>query len=144
MIQHTSKTWLVMLILLVVSCQPLRGCVESEFTLSPESRLPKWFTLPSGVSRTEVSVTLTYYTMGKAKLTLEDRQGRTLAEIDGEENWHPQTLKKQNSSGGFDPGAYPLYVIIKANGIAEVVEHRKMEPIFYITDDPLLTSGLSQ
>jgi hypothetical protein len=72
--------------------------------------------------------------MGKAKLTLEDKQGKTLAEIVGEESWHPQTIKKQNSNGGFDPSAYPLYAIIKANGIVEVVEHRRMEPIFYITD----------
>jgi len=144
MTRYISKTWLVMLIFLVVSCQPLRGCVESEFTLSPESRLPKWFTLPSGLSRTDVSVTLAYYTMGKAKLTLEDKQGKTLSEIVGEESWHPQTIKKKNSSGGFDPGAYPLYVIIKANGIVEVVEHKQMEPFFYITDDPLLTSRLNR
>ena len=33
------------------------------------------------------------------------------------------------------PGYYPAYEIITVNGITDVIEHRKMEPIFYITDD---------
>ena len=31
---------------------------------------------------------------------------------------------------------YPMYEVLTANGITEVVEHRRMEPVFYITDDP--------
>jgi hypothetical protein len=34
---------------------------ESSFELARESRLPRWFTLPPGVSRSDVSVTLVYY-----------------------------------------------------------------------------------
>jgi len=29
-----------------------------------------------------------------------------------------------------------MYEVLTANGISEVVEHRRMEPIFYINDDP--------
>jgi hypothetical protein len=29
-----------------------------------------------------------------------------------------------------------MYVVLQADGIAEVIEHRRMEPVFYITDDP--------
>jgi hypothetical protein len=28
-----------------------------------------------------------------------------------------------------------MYEVLTANGITEVIEHRQMEPIFYITDD---------
>jgi hypothetical protein len=37
---------------------------------------------------------------------------------------------------------YPSYEIININGITEVIEHRKMEPIFYITDDSAVISEL--
>lgn len=41
----------------------------------------------------------------------------------------------------FDPHSYPHYVIVSANGIVEVIEHRKMEPVFYVTDDPSIISA---
>ena len=31
---------------------------------------------------------------------------------------------------------YPAYEIITCKGITEVIEHRAMEPIFFVTDDP--------
>jgi len=34
------------------------------------------------------------------------------------------------------PKGYPSYEIITVGGITEIIEHRKMEPIFYVTDDP--------
>jgi hypothetical protein len=42
---------------------------------------------------------------------------------------------------GFPPG-YPSYELITVNGIIEITEHRKMEPIFYITDDPAVWKEL--
>ena len=30
---------------------------------------------------------------------------------------------------------YPIYEVIKSRQVTEVIEHRQMEPIFYITDD---------
>jgi hypothetical protein len=33
------------------------------------------------------------------------------------------------------PG-YPSYEAITVNGVADIVEHRRMEPLFYMTDDP--------
>jgi hypothetical protein len=35
---------------------------------------------------------------------------------------------------GFPPG-YPTYEVITVNGITDIIEHRRMEPIFYVTDD---------
>jgi hypothetical protein len=42
---------------------------------------------------------------------------------------------------GPDSG-YPSFEVITANGITEIIEHKKMEPIFYITDDPAVWKTL--
>jgi hypothetical protein len=36
----------VLPILALVACSPLRGCVESQFSLAPDSRLAQWFAAP--------------------------------------------------------------------------------------------------
>jgi len=40
----------------------------------------------------------------------------------------------KNSPPGFPPG-YPSYEVISFAGKSEVIEHRKMEPVFYVSDD---------
>ena len=42
-------------------------------------------------------------------------------------------LKPHGETG---PIPYPSYEIISVNGLTEIIEHRRMEPIFYLTDDP--------
>jgi hypothetical protein len=132
---------LIIVALLFASCSPIRGCVESQFTLSPESRLPKWFSLPSGISRDDVTVTLKYYALpvavDDAELDLMKKDGQKLSEVTGQRCWHPQMKKKQNQYGGFDPESYPHYVYIRANGIVEVIEHAR-GPMFRVNDDPKL------
>jgi len=80
---------------------------------------------------------LNYYTKpfgDDAKFILKDRKGKKLAEINGKvKNLYPLHLK--NPPQGFDPG-YPAYEVVVVNGITEIMEHRKPEPIFYVTDDP--------
>jgi hypothetical protein len=102
------------------------GCLESSFSLAPESRLPKWFEVPQGMSRSDLSVTLDYYSTFKeseAVFTLR-RKGRIL------------NLKKVTAAlGNETPKGYPAYVVVTVNGISDVIEYRKMEPIFYLTDD---------
>ena len=38
---------------------------------------------------------------------------------------------------------YPAYEVIAIDGITEIVEHRKMEPIFYLSDDPAIRRSLA-
>ena len=64
------------------------------------------------------------------KVTLKDRGGKTLAEVSGK--------TKCNTS----PSDYPVYEAVVANGITEVIEHKRMEPVFYITDDPAIKNML--
>jgi hypothetical protein len=116
---------------------------ESSFQLANESRLPKWFNLPLGLTRADVSVTMNYYStpgIGVATFILQDKKNRTLGKI----------YATQKRGGPFDSNGfpvspadyYPCFEVITANGITEIVEHKKMEPIFYITDDPAVWKAL--
>jgi hypothetical protein len=119
------------------------GCAESTFELASESRLPKWITLPRGLTRADVSIKMSYYIMpwgSSATFTVQDTKGRTLKEVDGKvRGLEPLELK--HPPPGFPPG-YPSYEVITVNGITEIIEHRKPEPIVYITDDPAVWKEL--
>jgi hypothetical protein len=52
------------------------------------------------------------------------------AEVVGHE---PQTIPPHGPTGRIP---YPSYEALTARGLVEIVEHRKMEPIFYVNDDP--------
>ena len=133
------------LALLCAACSPTRGCAESDFDLAPASRLPKWFTLPPGISRSDVSVKMTYYIslfadQRRANFVLRDSRGRKLAEVEGEQRGaRPFTLTPAPPTGPFQ---YPGYEIVTVNGIIEVIEHRRFEGLFYITDDPKVRAKL--
>jgi hypothetical protein len=78
---------------------------------------------------------------------LMDRAGHTLASIrtlteGSEPHYFGQT--KRNKWGGFDdPSAgYPAYEIETVNGITEAAEFKRMEPVFYINDDPAVRTKL--
>ena len=113
------------------------GCIESSFVLAPESRLPKWFNEPNGLPRSEYRVTMDYLTNGDAVFKLFKSEGDShIKTVTGTtQGDRPRKLKITPS--GF-PKNYPLYEIITVNGITEIIEHRKMEPMFYVVDDPLI------
>src|SRR5260370_28279158 len=46
--------------------QGLRMFPESTFQLASESRLPKWITLPPGLTRSDVSIKMSYFTWPRA------------------------------------------------------------------------------
>ena len=106
---------------------------ESTFELASESRLPKWIVLPPGFTRADVSVTMNYYSVIWGRDTtfiLRDRKGTTLAKVDGK-------------SRGLGPNRFPpAYEVITVRNVTEIIEHRKMEPLFYVTDDPAVWKEL--
>src|SRR5215510_9756819 len=130
----------------VIGCQCLLliGCSllpESSFELASESRLPRWFTLPSGRSRSEVRVKMDYYlnSVGStATFLLSDKKGWRLAKVNGKVRDLEPLTRKANP----DPRGYPRYEVITVGAVTEVIEHRRAEPIFYITDDPDVLSEL--
>jgi len=137
-----SLRFLFIGMLLVAACSPTRGCVESSFELALESRLPIWFTLPPGVKRSDVAVTSDYWggfsSRRTATLTMRKRgllgsivaMDSIVAEMVGHE---PQTIPPHGPTG---PVPYPRYEVLAGRGLIDVFKHKKMEPIFYVNDDP--------
>jgi hypothetical protein len=109
---------------------------ESTFTLAGGSRLPKWVTLPPGLTRADVSLAMSYYIRpwgSSAQFTLRSKNGRVMMKEDGKVRCkEPFQLK---SSPQQPPSGYLTYEPISINGITEIIEHRKMEPTFYVTDN---------
>ncbi len=116
---------------------------ESNFDLANESRLPNWFSLPNGLSREEVNIELLYYVPPplfksnvKAILIGPPPENKKLGtKIGIGKKVLPKTSK--------DRSQYPRYKIININGIEEVIEHRKMEPFYYVSDNPTLKKSLT-
>lgn len=143
-IRRIDKVWLLFVALTVLGSAI--GCEwfpEATFELASESRLPKWITLPPGLTRADASVTMSYYTMpwgSSAIFMLKDTKGQIRTKVNGKvKGSEPFQLKRPPN--GFPPG-YPAYEVITVNGITEIIEHRKPEPIFYITDDPAVWKEL--
>lgn len=112
---------------------------ESTFQLASESRLPKWITLPPGLTRADVSITMSYYITPwgrSAVFILRDPNGKILENVTGKLKCL-QPFQLKNPPQGFASG-YPAYEEIIIKGTAEMIEHRRPEPIFYITDDPVV------
>jgi hypothetical protein len=120
-----------LLLLIINVC----GCIESRFQLSPESRLPKWFEIPNGMSRDDLTVTMTQYTFGDVVFELYDKNRFfNLKEVTGDaRGGYPLSIKKAPS--GFPPD-HPMYVGYTVNGVKDIVEYRAPGPIFYMADDP--------
>ena len=113
----------------------LTGCVESTFTLASESKLPRSITLPPGFTRSDVSVTLSFYAPlfgPDAKFVLTDRQRKELAVVKGKTKGTTQSTYSR---------------IVTENGVTENIklkpyrEHENMEKdgipvaLFYVVDD---------
>ena len=140
LVQRIKRYLLLGAIFTISGFVAIKGCYEffpeSTFELASESRLPKWITLPPGLTRDNVSLTLSFYSIpwvGDAQFILRDKNGHILKKETGRTRCKVPFLP-QNPPEGFPPG-YPIYEAITVHGIADIIEHRKMEPIFYVTDD---------
>jgi hypothetical protein len=131
----------IVCLLLAVLFFVIRSTPESSFDLAPESRIPAWFTIPKGLSRADVKVTMDCYidSSGRSSVfRLLDKNGKTLAKVNTiTEGLQPHYFgnTKRNKWGGFDDptAAFPLYEVDTANGIAEVTEQKRMEAVFTST-----------
>lgn len=117
----------------------LSGCLESSFQLSPESRLPRWFYMPEELERNSLSVQMDLYstfTGGKVVFKLY-KKGNLLDvkkyTVTSDEQPGIRSVQLDKSEGG-----YPRYKVVTINNITDIVELRKMEPVFYMTDDPVV------
>ena len=137
MIRRIDRS-LLLFVALIISGSAIVGCEyfpESTFELASESRLPKWIILQPGLTRDHVSIMMSYYDSlwgNNVKFTLHGTTEQI--KVYGKEK-PGGPFHLQRTSQGLPPG-YPAYEVITVNGTTEIIEHRKMEPIFYITDDP--------
>jgi len=74
-----------------------------------------------------------YYTLGKAKFILRDKNGRKIGMVTGHIEGSPLHLRKPPQ--GYEP-RYPVYVLIVIDGVTEIMEHRRPDDILNVTDDP--------
>jgi len=115
------------------------SCAESNFEIARDSRLPRWFAIPAGLSRADVTATMQFYvpkSEGSVRFKLWDASGHKLAQVSGTGS-DVVTFGPRTPAGGFDERSYSLYEIITANGITEVIEHRRfLDRVFYVSDDP--------
>ena len=123
----------------------LGACSEGTFELAKESRLPKWFNLPQGSTRTDVTVTMdTYlYPSEKSVFTLRGRGGVTVSVVTTHRlNGYDQPKRLRNPPSGY-PAGYPSYEVLTSGGKVDIVEFRRMEPIFHTTDDASVWNELA-
>lgn len=125
----------------IIGCQYFP---ESTFQLANDSRLPKWIVLPPGHTRADVSITMSYYSKpwGRtATFIVQDTRKQLLTKVVGTVKCNePFRLKKPTQDSASE---YPAYELITTDGTSEIIEHRKMEPIFYLFDDPEVRGRIS-
>ena len=125
----------------------LAGCLEASFELSAESRLPRWLNVPEGVARSDLKVTMDYYSTlsggeyvfnlyVKNKLL---RLQKISINLDEQPGVRTRELRKSPAKY---PNGYPAYNVVTVNGVTDIIERRKMEPVFYMTDDPAVWKEL--
>jgi hypothetical protein len=86
------------------------------------------------MTRADVSVTVDYYTLGNVRFQLKDKTGKSLAEVTGKViNNYPLELPgcKQKVDR-----RCPAFEVVVVNGATEIMRYSKVEPIFYVNDDP--------
>ena len=139
-VSRRGSIGLFLFVALSLATSVMVGCgwfAESQFALANESRLPRWLSVPSGLRRTDVLVTMSYYVRPwgrSARFTMRDLKGKTLTQVEGKQKGlGPVRLK--TTPPGF-PSGYPAYEVITVAGTTDIVEHKAMEPKFYMTDDP--------
>lgn len=138
-----AKIFILLTCIACIGCDPRYGFMESNFQLADDSRLPKWFTVPKGYSRSDLNVTIDCYTSPCffCKNTVTTLYGlppdnREIMKKAGRQRWHPLSDVRYNK---YPANKYPNYTIITIDGIEEVFEQRRADNVLYITDDPNIT-----
>lgn len=130
-------------LVLLIAAISLAGCLESSFELAPESRLPKWLEAPAGVPRSDLRVTMDYYSTfsgGEYVFKFYDKNKfLKIKKLTVDISMAPDLKIKGVPQGPMD---YPQYFAVTVDGITDIVEHKKMEPIFYMNDDPAIWKEL--
>jgi hypothetical protein len=146
---HTKR--LALIAAVSISAFATTGCIESTFNLASESRLPQGVTIPPGLTRADVIITLDFYTLGQAKFTVRNKAGKKLTTSTGKTAGNPIDLKTT------PPGADPRiegYELVVIDGVTEIigcrpyrdhenmVQNGRIVALFYVMDDPAIREAV--
>ena len=115
----------IFVLLLCIACV---SCAESDFHLASDSRLPRWFSLPAGLKRSDVTVRITYYYPGGPRIQLIGPAGNVIASVRGTDRWDPDSERRATRH------EYPSYSFIKVGDVEEIIEHRSPGDTLYIAE----------
>lgn len=124
----------------------LSGCLEASFKLSPESRLPKWFEVPNNVPRSDITITMDSYSTlsgGRYIFKMKEKDSIFNEKKIIVDYRMTKELESKERPLGFHKG-YPAYEAVTVNGVTDIIEYRKMEPVFYMTDNPTIWRELER
>lgn len=119
---------------LCLSCcyVPGRGYHESSFDLVLESRLPKFVDPDGHKSPSGYKAKVDFYSSpSSVRFRIWDPAGRKVFDKHGESWWHP----KGQQPGQGKPPVYPNHTVVSFDGVVDILEARKPEPVLYLTDD---------
>lgn len=119
---------------LTVSCDR-NGVVSAYLRLREDSPLPSWVVLPAGITRDQVSVTITVYEATttprwKERFVIRDKRRwmfSTIEEQMGEGYWHPDSEREKAPAG-----TYPNWVIVEVKGTKDIYEHSEANDLVKI------------
>lgn len=126
----------------------LGGCLESSFQLSEESRLPRWFVISDGADKGDFSVQMELHSTfsgGAVVFKLYEKRNFFYTQkftITSDEQPSMRSMQLKDTQEGF-PKGYPRYKVITINGLTDIVELRRMEPIFYMSDNPAVWNEIA-
>lgn len=116
----------------------LVGCdmfPEATFVLAGDSRLPRWMSVPPGVAAADLKVTMSYYIRpigANTVFSLQDKN-TVIEKLDAVAICR-EPFNVPAHTGGSAPD-YPAYQAIRVKGVTQIIEHKGMQPVFYVTDD---------
>jgi len=128
---------ILFLLVFLVSCSPVRGIMESRFDLADDSPLPTWvLPLKEGCERKNMSVRLEYWSplidVDDVVLIANGKNCKSIKKTGRSQRpaewWTLAQVDWPNRH-------YPSFNIVMIDGKSEIVEHKKMEPIFYIANE---------
>lgn len=142
-----KKIALLFIFILISACHPYRGFLESEFELAADSPLPTWFPeIPEGYTRDDLKIKMRYYSpfldVDNVVFYVEASWWNTLYKETGRGEHVPEFWEWAQVD--WPKWHYPSYYQVTINGQTEIIEHRKMEPIFYISNKEAVEKAMSR
>jgi hypothetical protein len=133
-IKRLTHTNILIYFLIFNSLFILNGCVESNFLLANDSRLPKWVELPDKYQREDVSASLFLFTIGKASLIIRGPkpERKTIARFRIRADWHESSNEKVKQIGNYS--FRPLYYKVSYKGVEDIIEFPCLGPVFRMAD----------